>query len=199
MCQVIFGTVEDTTLRFQILRCIPQTTSRVHELRRRLALAFFFNNEVYSDSAPQNIIDLSEVVKWLDQPQFKIHKDTDYYELAALMSILDVAIDNGLSNETNITDIEDESAFNRQVDDLAARIYVMWSSINDAGASFMSRIDAKEVMESLRHRLLYGVRTRPKPKTSIFDSGLAETKDMVKEKEFMNRFLKKENVDASVT
>lgn len=99
-----------------------------------------------------------------------INKDTDYAEVAAVMSILNIAIDNGLSTKHDVTSIEGEVMFNRELDVLAARIKQIWGSINDAGAAFMSRSYAKEMMEGLRMRLELTIRTRPKPKLSIFET-----------------------------
>jgi hypothetical protein len=192
ICRKLFDAVDEATLRFQMLRCIPATEWRVHELRRRLALAFFFNDVEYTTNAPQKLIDLSDIRTRLEQPQFKIDKDTDYYELAAMISILDIAIDDGRSTTIPLTDPEAEQEFNTEVDALAARVYIMWSHISDAGASFMSRIDAKEVLESLRQRLSYAVRTKPKPKKGIFDSTSDNIEVLKKQSEFMKKHFKKE-------
>jgi hypothetical protein len=167
---------------------MPQTTPRIHEIRRRLALAFFFEDARYLMSAPHLVIDLWEIIKRLDEPQFQINRDTDYQQLAALISILDMAIDNGQSPDMSMSDTEQEQHFNAEVDTLAARIRNMWSSINDAGASFMSRVDAKEVMECLRHRLLYAIRTRPVPKRSIFDPVPDDREEKLKQSKFMNKY-----------
>jgi hypothetical protein len=185
-------------LQLQILRCIPQTTRRLHEVRRRLALAFFFKDDAtgssnkYTSDKPHCTLVLSEVAQQLEKSQFKINKDTNYPELAALMSILDIALDNGLSIEHKITGREGEVRFNEEVDDLAARIKQIWGSINDAGASFMSRINAKEVIQGLRMRLEHVVRTKPKPKLSIFDRGVIDEKETVHgSSAWMERFVKK--------
>jgi predicted nucleic acid-binding Zn-ribbon protein len=146
----------------------------------------------YATRSPQNHMDLWEITKRLNGPQFKIRKDTDYRELAALISILDIAIDNGQSAENDLTDPEVECEFNTDVDDLANRIKIIWSNINDAGASFMSRIDAKEVMEGLRNRLIYGVRTKLKPKQSIFDSVPDDSEGVRKQSAMMSKYFKRD-------
>jgi hypothetical protein len=169
-CASIFRAIKLPALQLQVLRCIPQSLPRVHELRRRLALAFFFSKSKYISSAPHDALDLIEVTEQLDRPQFKINKETDYPELAAVMSILNIAIDNGLSVRHDVADPEGEIKFNREVDILAARIKQIWGSINDAGAAFMSRSYAKEMMEGLRMRLELTIRTKPKPKLSIFET-----------------------------
>ena len=119
---------------------------------------------------PNKSLDLSEVTEKLKTPRFKINKDTDYPELAATISILNIAIDNGLSVRYDVTDLESEVNFNREVDLLAFGIKQIWGSINDAGAAFMSRSYAKEMMEGLRMRLELTIRTKQKPKLSIFET-----------------------------
>jgi hypothetical protein len=193
LCISIFQSVDEATLRFQILRCIPQTSPRSHELRRRLALAFFFDDVKYSVQAPEVTLDLRDITRKLNEPQFKLDRESDYHELSATISILDIAIDNGQSLEKDITIPKYERAFNEEVDELAARIYVLWSSINDAGAAFFSRIDAKQVMDGLRQRLLYAVRTELQPKLHIFDSTPddSDNSHMIrKQGEFMKKIFK---------
>jgi predicted nucleic acid-binding Zn-ribbon protein len=155
-------------------------------------LAFFFSDIGYATKPSHDHTDLWEITKRLNDPQFKIRKDMDYRELAALISILDIAIDNGQSTENDLTDSEVERDFNTDVDDLADRIKIIWSTINDAGASFMSRIDAKEVMEGLRNRLIYGVRTKLKPKQSIFDSVPDNSESLRKQSAMMSKYFKRD-------
>lgn len=122
---------------------------------------------------------------------FRITDHTDYHELAALMSMLDVAIDNGISMDMDHTDPAGEQEFNADVDALAQRIKGLWSNINDSGASFISRIDAKEVMEGVRHRLMYAVRTKPKPKCSMFETIPDNTEQIQKQSIMMNKYFGK--------
>lgn len=165
----MFCAVEQPTLRLQVLCCMAGTCPRLHELRRRLAISFFCEDSELSTQASANILDLWEIGRRLDGPRFKIDRNTDYLELAALMCTFDIAVDNGHSDAVNLVKPGCDHEFNRDVDVLGARIKAIWSSINDTGASFVSRIEAKEVMEGVRHRLVYAVRTRPKPKQGVFD------------------------------
>lgn len=142
------------------------------------------------------MLDLGEVTERLESPRFKINKDTDYLELAAVMSILNVAIDNGLSVRHDITNPEGDVNFNREVDILAARIKQIWGSINDAGAAFMSRSYAKEMMEGLRMRLELTIRTKPKPKLSIFDTEEPdEDRVVLKQTTLSRKLFQKKSID----
>ncbi len=112
------------------------------------------------------------------------------------MSILNVAIDNGLSVRHDITNPEGDVNFNREVDILAARIKQIWGSINDAGAAFMSRSYAKEMMEGLRMRLELTIRTKPKPKLSIFDTEEPdEDRVVLKQTTLSRKLFQKKSID----
>jgi hypothetical protein len=166
---------------------MPAFSPRPNDLRRRMALSFFAEDLKYGADVAYEVVDLWTMTKLLDGPRFKIQEGTDYHELAALMLILDVALDNGLSANTDMTDHEAEAEFNADIDCLGARIKAIWSSINDSGASFISRIDAKEVMEGVRHRLIYGVRSKARPKTGVFDSVQDKSSEIKKQSSLMDR------------
>jgi len=194
ICASMFNYVEQATLRLQVVRCMPVTSLRLHDLRRRLAMAFYYDDLAYSIQPSHLLIDLYLITKRLDDPPFKINERTDYHELAALISLLDIAVDNGQSVQLDLKDEQVERHFNEDVDALDARIKTLWSSINDAGASFISRIEAKEVMEAVRHRLIYAVRTQPRPKRSVFDEEVEE--DLDRERNSMRNFLSKKEIQA---
>jgi len=113
----------------------------------------------------------------------------DFCELAALISILDVAIDS-VTNRDGFTDRKAETQFNQDVDMLADRIKAIFTSIQDSGASHLKRTEAKEGLQALHYRLIYGVRTKPRPKKAWFESSEAGDQDGLKKSEaVMNKFL----------
>lgn len=196
MCKYIYKTVPQATLCIQILRCIPESDARLHELRRRLALAIFCKDFSLTELPVQQHFDLWKLNKEFGSPRFKVNKETDYLELAATMSLLDIALDNGHSDDFNLNDPQVEKEFNDDVDALAYQIKILWSSISEVGASFISRIDAKEVMEGVRNRLIYTVRTRPKPRPSLFDlPGKKDEESVRKQSTFMEMHFKKAKTD----
>ncbi|KAI9734411.1 MAG: hypothetical protein M1818_006799 [Claussenomyces sp. TS43310] len=191
ICTSVYTTIQQATLRCQVLQCLPASSQRMHDIRRRLALAFVFEDLGKATSPAHQTIDLWEITKLLDGPRFKISEATNYGELAALISILDIAIDNGLCVDVDMGEPSASQDFDADVDALAARIKALWSSVNDSGASFLSRMDAKEVMEGVRHRLIYAVRSRPKPKHSVFDSIPDGSEQVRKQSAWMSRYLGK--------
>jgi hypothetical protein len=152
---------------------------------------FFCEDINHSAEEPYKVFELWQIIEQLHGTRFKIDRDTDYVELAATISILDIAIDNGLSASVDLTDVVAENNFNANVDALGARIRDICYSINDAGAAFISRIDAKEVMEGVRHRLIYTVRTRTKPKQGVFDDTKAERRSIESQAAFMQSHIKR--------
>lgn len=133
----------------------------------------------------------------MDKPDFDTSRsqarnstqDFDFANLSALTFLLDVAIDDG--HPPNPCTKDAEKAFNASVDALADRIKSIFSAIEDSGASHMKRTEAKESLEALHYRLIYGVRTKPRPKKPLFgDKEMDEWMGLFKSGALMERFLK---------
>lgn len=121
--------------------------------------------------------------------EFKMQRKTDYVKLRAQAQFMDMVLDDG-SFVPNEDDPESERVFNADIDELAGRLRGIWSSINDAGALYLSRTQAKSAIDCTQKRLTYSQRTKPIPKKSLFD--LPEKREdvpSVKSKAFMNKFL----------
>ena len=195
---IIYDKVDDLELQSQLIRTLPTTSPSCCSLRQRLALSFFFKDPSYlsRDTTSPLLPELSKIAHHLrSQPAFTIRHSMNFQHLAALMSLLDIGIDDGnrpdLSSDKfpSKTNTETEKSFNKQVDDLSGAVRDMFSRIVDSGASHMSRTEAKEVMVALEARLQHAVRTRPRPKKSIFgtDSGAGSSEES---KELMKKYLK---------
>jgi len=165
----MFNFTVDSQLRLQLISNLPAYAPVLGLLRRRLALAFFFEDLSYLSKAPHDILDLYAVTDHLLRPAFDINVDADYAQLAARISILDIAIDHGISS-VDMCDLRGEASFNREVDSLAKRIKAMFTGLIDSGASHMSRTEAKEILRIVHYRLIYAVRTKQEPKSSLFGS-----------------------------
>ncbi len=177
-------------LRLQLIQSIPAFPQRSNILRRRLALAYFFNDATYFTKELDSLVDFKAIVARLQTPQFNINKATDYSGLAATSAILSIGLDSGdrparLSKSA-------EATFNEHVDMVDSKIRAMFSQIIDSGASNMKRTEAKEVLEGIHCRLLYAVRTKPPPKKMIF--GVSEV-NYAGEKKALRAFLESGKVE----
>lgn len=114
-------------------------------------------------------LELRKLVQVLSGPRFQVNRETDYVQLAALISLLDIAIGDGSGADLDVSDPQGEEEYNSYLDELAYQLKIIWSSINDRGTLSPSRIHTKRTAEKLRNRLLEKIRTRLKPKQSIFD------------------------------
>ncbi|KAI9880758.1 MAG: hypothetical protein M1830_000647 [Pleopsidium flavum] len=187
--QVIFGFTTDTQLRLLLVSNLPTYAPALGLLRRRLALAFFFEDSSYLSKASDDLLTLDAVTTHLLNPAFEVKEDMDFAQLAARISILDIGIDHGKSSISACGD-ESEAVFNREVDSLAKRIKTMFISIVDSGASHMTRTEAKEVLEVVHYRLVYAVRTKQKPRLTLFGSAVADGQSEGQEiGSFMTKFL----------
>ena len=161
-----FKSVTDATLRLRLLQNIPASSHQLILLRRRLALACFFQDIRYLSQHAENTVDLQNIARHLEGPQFMISNATDYNELTAAVGILSIAIDCG--DPPSSPYATEEKAFNRDIDALSLKINSMFADIVDTGVSHMGRTEAKEVLEAFQYWLSYGVRTKPPPKKSLF-------------------------------
>ncbi|KAI9697395.1 MAG: hypothetical protein M1836_004673 [Candelina mexicana] len=191
---MILASVTDCQMRLQFLSHFPTHSHTLHLLRRRLALTTFFSDPVYLNKPSDNLIRVPEVTHHLHSSAFNIDNDTNYIELATTASILDIAIDDGLSLNT-ITDRHAIETFNQDIDTLTARIKFLFTSILDSGASHMTRTEAKEALERVHYRLVYTVRTKPVTKKRIFEPVKATAgggDQAASEKGVMARYLAKQ-------
>lgn len=168
-----FNFITDATLRLRLLQNISATTHRLILLRRRLALACFFQDIGYLSQQADDAINLKDIVRYLEGPQFMVSNATDYGELTAAIGILSIAIDGGDPQSLPFA-TEEEKTFNREIDVLSSKIKCMFTDIVDTCASHMGRTEAKEVLEAFQYRLSYGVRTKPPPKQSLFGDSTVE-------------------------
>lgn len=185
---------------------------RAHELRRRLAIAFFLNDTSLSRIHPAQAISIRDLINRLHSSDFTISPRTDFSELQCNILLLDAAVDDGhftssssgslaRSDEANTTpDKNDDAAFNADIDELADRLRGIWRKINDAGLK-LERTEAKGVLEWVQQRLSHSVRTKKKLRKSVFDldsgKSLAAKRRgnddpfLPKQQDYMKNFLQK--------
>jgi hypothetical protein len=185
----------DPTLQAQLLKHILSTSPLTACIRIQLAHRFLlgasWGSEVDAASPP---IDITALTRYLDSGPFDTtsrspNRRPDYANMTAQTYILDIAIADG-GRPASFASRTDEVVFNRKVDKLADRIKAIAASIADTGASHMRRTEAKEALQALHYRLLYAVRTEPRPKKNVFggrdgDDYRAEERS----KGFMSKFL----------
>jgi hypothetical protein len=168
--------LKDPFLQTQILKHILPTSSAAGSLRIQLANVFLLGATdddalMFSPSNPE--ISLQQLTSHLVDPRYDISRFSqqdaafDYITLSSLTYIFDAALANG-GRPSTFPDVHDERHFNHQVDILAERVKSIMTSIADTGASHMRRTEAKEALNALHFRLLYAVRTKPRPKKSVF-------------------------------
>ena len=189
-----FRSISDSTLRLRLLQNILASTRRLILLRRRLALACFFRDIGYLSQQADDTIDLKNIARHLEGPQFTTSNATDYSELAAAIGILSIAIDCGDPPSAPCA-TEGEKEFNRDIDALSLKIKSMFADIVDTGGSHMGRTEAKEVLEAFQYRLSYSVRTKPPPKKSLFGDSTVES---AANRQMMEAFVGKGMQDTSL-
>ena len=130
----------------------------------------------------------------LNDSAFNVTVETDFRELHALVLLLDIAVDDGRSIEIDLTNHIVETRFNEDVDEFAALIRDIMKSVGTPGASYISKIEAKEALELVAQRIGDTLRSKPKPKQKMFDGPVGrDEEDLESERAGIQSFLSKIN------
>lgn len=176
-------------IRLNALLSFPISNRRAHELRRRLAICFLFDDADLGGQNPDDIITIRRLIDRLAKDDFTINSKTDFDEFRARIIILDIVIDDGSFAATGNKD--EETNFNSDVDELAGRLREFWTKINDTGLK-LARAQTKSVVEWVQKRLLVSVRTRKKAKKDIYDTAmLRDDPFLPRQQTMMKEFLGK--------
>ncbi|KAL2842244.1 hypothetical protein BJY01DRAFT_5436 [Aspergillus pseudoustus] len=182
ICQAVTATLKDAELQSRVLEHIVPTNYWIATLRRRLALMFLTGDPSAALKPPNGKSEMERIINILRDPRFDVkrHKlkgqpEYDYGELRAITNFLNIIIDSGWS-ETKFPDKDTEEKFNHEVDLLADRVKKIFTAIEDSGASHLKRTLAKEALESLHYRIVYSVRSKPRPKKVLYGQYYPEMK-----------------------
>jgi hypothetical protein len=174
LCTTAYDAIKDHVFQSRIIRHILPTTSWIAGLRVSLALAFLTGDLSALNETLDAIACLRTVTEVLKDQRFNMRRykgkgqaDYDYSELAAITTLLNVVIDSAWSS-LDFPSKDAEREFNSEVDTLSDRIKKIFTSIEDSGASHLKRTLAKEGLEALHYRIVYSVRSKPRPKKSPF-------------------------------
>ncbi|KAL4890711.1 hypothetical protein BDV59DRAFT_204184 [Aspergillus ambiguus] len=174
LCMPAYDTIKDPVFQSRMIRHILPTSSWIADLRARLALAFLTGDAEPLNDTADTMTCMRRITEVLKDRRFnmkrykgKAEADYDYGELAATTTLLNVVIDSGWSG-LDFPSKDAERDFNTEVDTLADRIKKIFTSIEDSGASHLKRTLAKEGLEALHYRIVYSVRSKPRPKKSLF-------------------------------
>ncbi|KAM0243504.1 hypothetical protein ACHAPO_000354 [Fusarium lateritium] len=188
-CTLLHTLVKAQCVRTNALACLPISKTRAHEMRRRLAVVFLFDDPALGRFHPDDIITIRGIIKRLDHNDFAVGPKTDFTELQANILLLNITVDDGSFAPSD--DPEHEKQFNSDIDELAGKLREIWRKINDAGMK-LARTEAKSVIEWVQQRLAHSVRTRRKAKKSIFDLPSQKQDSFLPEQQsYMKNFLRK--------
>ncbi|CRL29206.1 unnamed protein product [Penicillium camemberti] len=175
ICATFYATIHDVCIQSQIVHHILPTSPWFALIRCRLAVAFLLQSPSPLTEPPEKLLDIKRITLLLLRDErfqvkrFKGIADYDWRELTSLTSLLNVAIDSS-ALELNFSSTQTEKDYDVAIDRLAAQIKMIFCSIQDSGASHVTRTVAKSELEALHYRIVYSVRSKPPPKTTIFES-----------------------------
>ncbi|KAJ5143471.1 uncharacterized protein N7515_002258 [Penicillium bovifimosum] len=174
-----YNTTDDVCLQSHIVYHILPTSPWLALLRCRLAVSFLLRSPEPLTEPPEKVLDLKRITMLLLRDErFQVKKlksvvDYDWRELNALAGLLNTAIDSSVL-ELNYRGDRTEKDYNTAIDRLATQVKTIFCSIQDSGASHVTRTVAKSELEALHYRIVYSVRSKPPPKKGIFESHVSE-------------------------
>ncbi|KAG9248060.1 hypothetical protein BJ878DRAFT_538736 [Calycina marina] len=188
----LIETCNQHTLQLQMVQTIPSLSPRTHDLKRRIAMTFFFKNLDYAGKHSFQTMNMHRFISRLHSQDFEATPDTNYRELGAMISLLDVAVDDGRSTDVDLKKDAVARAFDQEVEDLCSVLDNVMRNMHGPQAASVSKIYATEILQTVRQRIHDTVRSRPKVKQSIFDSVLNKesVQDLEIERKGMSLFLK---------
>ncbi|KID89508.1 hypothetical protein MGU_03555 [Metarhizium guizhouense ARSEF 977] len=188
-CSLLSWGQEHRTIKATSLLCLPISSKRVHDLRRRMAVATLFQDDSLARSNSEDVVTLRGIIDILNTDSFTITQKTDFSNLRASIILLDIAIDDG--SVVKFNNVQDEKKFNMEVDELAGMLQEIWRKTNDSGMK-LARTEAKSVVEWVQKRLSHSVRTRSIARKSVFDlPELSEDPFLPRQRDYMKKFLQK--------
>ena len=177
------------SLRVASLSVLPIRSARIHQLRRRLATAFFLGDQTCAGSQLIGTITFKSLLHRLHGHDFRITPETDYQDICALVLLLNMAIDDGSLLRVSDSDEIAKTSFNEDIDQIVSRLKMIWQSISDTGGIYTARTDAKNALEWVQHRIGFSVRTRRVPKRDIYDMAQQSARMEAKQQLSMQNFL----------
>ncbi|KAI1392436.1 uncharacterized protein F4822DRAFT_129471 [Hypoxylon trugodes] len=168
----------------------PTTTAKLLDLRRRMAAVTLFRDPELGSKPVDETLTLNDIMERLDSDDFRVGATNDFDNLRALVTLLDIVISGaGFLKRQHSTNEDADRKFDADIDRLTFRLKLIHDKIHDS--TVLSRKMAKACIDLLSKRLTYSVRTRPPPKTSIFDPEPKEDTNIPKQRAFMKNWAQK--------
>ncbi|KAI6248989.1 hypothetical protein HI914_02792 [Erysiphe necator] len=190
VCENVFCFIEKPNLRLQIVESLSSVTVRTHDLRRRLASCFLFNNLIFAKKPSQHYFNFPMFLNRLKVSDFKCKPKTDYCELRALVMLMEIAVDDGQSSHFVLDDESKEESFNINIEKLGLSVKEIFSGTDTQDSGNISKIQAKEAVEAFSRRITHTMRTKPKLVHEWFVNHDRKTNNM-REKQAMENFVAK--------
>ncbi|KAI1408097.1 hypothetical protein F5Y13DRAFT_114744 [Hypoxylon sp. FL1857] len=191
----LYESVDEPVNQVLPISHMPRMTSKILDLRRRMAAVALFRDTELGYRPVDETVTLDDIMDRLDSSDFRISASTNYESLQALVALLDTVIGSaGFIMQAHMAssgqDVEAaRRKFDADIDGLTFKLKLIHDKIHDS--HLLSRKVTKASIELVAKRLTYAVRTRPPPKTSIFDPEPKEDTNIPKQRAFMKNWAQK--------
>ncbi|KOS20062.1 hypothetical protein ESCO_005709 [Escovopsis weberi] len=185
-CSLLHASIKEQFLRTNALLCLSPRNPASHDLRRRLAAAYLFDDPSIARQHPDDVITLRRAAELLEAADFAISKRTDFAELKARTILLDIVVDDGCAPAAE----EAARAFDADIDELARRLEKIGKMIDDSGMR-LERTEAKTALKWVQMRVLHSVRTKRQPRKNVYEGDVVSDASLPRQQEMMRNFVQR--------
>ncbi|ETS78477.1 hypothetical protein PFICI_10539 [Pestalotiopsis fici W106-1] len=196
ICDYLYTSVEQASQRSFAISMLPTSIPPGVDLQRRLASEALLNEPNLGAKDPGQSVTIHDIFDRMSEPDFQITNSTDFGELIALVTLLDIVIHDGthlyraqlaLSTSTAPED-EARSHYDADIDRIVVGLKILHDKISDN--TLILKKEVKLSLDGMMKRLKNTVRSCPPPKITIFDDDKAEKEDkfLPRQKDFMKKW-----------
>ncbi|ODQ53559.1 hypothetical protein SAICODRAFT_65223 [Saitoella complicata NRRL Y-17804] len=144
--EAVASYISDHSLfQFRVLRLLPARSYAERTLRKRIALQMFLPRQAETEKVMARPVSACLSHIKTSRPFHPLNSETDYIELGLQLQVLDIAIESPEEPEVPAARL------------LAEHLKLMHGRIVDSRAAFISRSEAKDVLQRIFLRLTYMV------------------------------------------
>ncbi|KAI0602707.1 hypothetical protein F4775DRAFT_151078 [Biscogniauxia sp. FL1348] len=92
ICSYLYENTDDAVLRVIPIKFLPKTSRQLLDLRRRMAAEALFRRPGLGSKPLDDVLTVEHIRDRLDQPDLKIRHSTNFEELKAVITLLDIVI-----------------------------------------------------------------------------------------------------------
>ncbi|KAF3001642.1 hypothetical protein E8E14_002139 [Neopestalotiopsis sp. 37M] len=197
ICNYQYASIEQASQRSIAITMLPTSIPRGIDLQRRLASEALLNKPNIGAKDPDQSVTVHDIFSRMSEPDFQITGTTDFGELIALITLLDIVVHDGThlyraelaASASAASEAEARLRYDEDIDGVVVRLKILHDKISDN--TLILKKEVKLSLDGMIKRLKNTVRSRLPPKMKLFDDddkAEKEAKFLPRQKDFMKKW-----------